>query len=309
MSDNPPRLSAEAVTLLLEVLDLEEPNLSGAVAELSPGPVAVLATRGLLARHGYEVASASLADHDDVPVALIPATGGLAYFSPAIGLTGVPAERLTRYRVAFSPLFSAVGDELDWATGRSPRQLVDGLLWELGEARLGKRPARTPIWFARRLWEPAARRQVEAALSARPYPGDVVLLCSSRPARLQRISLPGAIVVAIRDVLAADSDLAVSPEILDARLRGVATAPSSEPLDLSPDGTRLRIRGGDLISFKSANQISAIRKLVDAYRAGTGVRIGELTEHGSPQRLFGRQKWSLLQPFISSKNGLWSFDL
>ncbi|WP_187830311.1 hypothetical protein [Siccirubricoccus phaeus] len=302
-------MSAEAVTLLLEVLDLEEPNLSGAVAELSPGPVAVLATRGLLAPHGYEAVSASQADHDDVPVALIPAIGGLAYFSSAAGLTQVPAERLTRYQVGFSPLFSAFGGKLDWAAGRSPRQLVDGLLWELGEARLGKRPARTPIWFARRLWEPAARRQVEAALSARPYPGDVVLLCSSRPARLQSISLPGAIVVAIRDVLAADNGLAVSPEILDARLRGVAMAPSRGPLDLSPDGTRLRIGNGDPIPFKSADQIAAIKKLVAAYYANKRLRIGELTHHGSLARLFGREKWALLKPHIKSVNRLWGFDL
>ena len=54
MSDESPRLSAEAVALLLEVLDLEEPCMNGAVAEMSPGPVGMLRASGLLVRWSLE---------------------------------------------------------------------------------------------------------------------------------------------------------------------------------------------------------------------------------------------------------------
>jgi len=311
MSDEPPRLSAEAVALLLEVLDLEEPFLSGAVAEMSPGPVGMLRARELLVPHGHETVSASLADHDDAPVTLIRSekAGGFAYFSPSGGLVAVPAARLARHRVEITNTLTAIGADLALPSARTPRPLIDGLLWEMGDARLGKRPGRVQTWFARRMWEASVRAQVAAALQARPYPRDVIILCTSRAARLRGVALPGTILVPIRDVLAAEDGLAVSGEILDARMRGVAVAAAPGPLDLSPDGTRLRIHGGEPIVFRSDDHIQAIRKLVDAFHAGRRVPIRELTDHGTLHRHFGGVKWNLLKPYVSSVKGAWGFDL
>jgi len=310
-SFRPPRFSAEAVALILEVLDLEEPFLSGAAAEMSPGPVAMLRASGLLVPHGHETVSASLADHDDAPVTLIRSetAGGFAYFSPAGGLIAVPAARLARHRAEFTNTLAAVGADLALPSTRAPRPLIDGLLWEIGDARLGQRPARVQTWFARRMWHAAVQAQVAAALQARPYPRDVIILCTSRAARLRGVSLPGTILVPIRDVLAAEDSLAVSGEILDARLRGVAVAAAPGPLDLSPDGTRLRIHGADPIRFRSDDHIAAIRKLVDAFYAGKRVPIRELTEHGTLHRHFGGEKWKLLKPYVTSAKGSWGFDL
>jgi hypothetical protein len=311
MSDEPPRLSAEAVALLLEVLDLEEPFLNGAVAEMSPGPVGMLRASGLLVPHGHEIVSASLADHDDAPVTLVRSehAGGLAYFSPSGGLIAVPAARLTRHRVEINNTLAAIGADMALPSARTPRPLIEGMLWEIGDARLGKRPARVQTWFARRMWHAAVRAQVSAALQARPYPRDVIILCSSRAARLRGVTLPGTILVPIRDVLPADDSLAVSGEILDARMRGVAVEATPGPLDLSPDGTRLRIRGGEPIVFKSASHIDAICKLVEAFKAGKRVPISELTDHGTLHRHFGGVKWKLLKPYLTSAKGAWGFDL
>jgi glycine/D-amino acid oxidase-like deaminating enzyme len=99
--------------------------------------------------------------------------------------------------------------------------------------------------------------------------------------------------------------LAVSAEILDARMRGVAVAVNPAGVVLSPDGTQLRIGGGDPIFFRSDDQIAAIRKLVEAFSAGTGVPINALTHHGSLRRLFGEQKWALLRPHLQTVNRLW----
>ncbi len=311
MSDKPPRLSAEAVALLLELLDLEEPFLNGAVAEMSPGPVGMLRACGLLLPHGHETVSASLADHDDAPVTLVRSeqAGGLAYFSPSGGLIAVPAARLTRHRVEINNTLAAIGADLALPSARTPRPLIEGMLWEIGDARLGKRPARVQTWFARRMWHAAVRAQVMAALEARPYPRDVIILCTSRAARLRGVTVPGTILVPIRDVLAAEDGLAVSGEILDARMRGVAVAAAPGPLDLSPDGTRLRIHGGEPIVFRSDDHIEAIRKLVDGFYAGRRVPIRELTDHGTLHRHFGGVKWKLLKPYLTSAKGAWGFDL
>lgn len=311
MPDPSARLTAEAVTLLLEMMDLEEPMLNGAVAELMPGPVAVLRAAGILVPHGHEAVSASLADHDDVPVTMIQTetSGCLGYFSPAVGLTAVPAERLNLNRVDMVRALSVVGADLDFPPARPPRSLVDGLLWELGGARLGKRAARVQTWFARRLWDPVVRRQVEAALRARPYPGDVVIICSSPTGRLLNVALPGAILVALKDATLSEDSLSVSAEVLGARITGTAFVAPRGPVDLSPDGTLLKIRGSELMTFKSEGHIAAMRKLVDAFYRGERVPIGELTLLGTLRRHFGGARWKVLQPYLKSAEGRWEFVL
>lgn len=311
MSDCRPQFDVEAVDLLLQVLELREPVLSGATAELSPGPAAVLAAAGLLVPHGHEDVSASQADHDDTPVSLIwsEAHGGFAYFSPAVGLAPVPQERQVRYRVDAAVMLDAMAARLDRPSNQAAFPLIDGVLWEIGEVRLGRRPVRVPVWFARRLADPAVLRQVADAARARPHNRLRVILTSARASRVAEIEIPGAAVVPLRDVLAAPDDLAISPDILDARLGGAPAQPGAGPVALSPDGRQLRINGGPPISFRSEDQIAAIRKLVDAYRRGERLRIRELTDHGSLARLFGGKKWALLKPHITTVNGLWGFDL
>jgi len=304
-------LDAEAVDLLLQVLELKEPLLSGAAAGLSPRPAAVLMAAGLLVPHGHEDVSASPADHEDTPVSLIwsEAHGGFAYFSPAVGLVPVPEERLVRYRVDLTGMLDAVTEKLDRPSSRPAFPLIDGVLWEIGEVRVGRRPARVPLWFARRLGDPAVRRQVADAARARPHNRLRVVLASTRPARLTDVTIPGAIVVALRDVLDAPDRLAVSPDILDARLRGAPADEGGRPLVLSPDGRQLRIHDHPPIAFKSDAQIAAIRKLVEAFYRGERLPIGELTDHGSLARLFGGKKWALLKPHINAVNHLWGFEL
>lgn len=309
MSDRRPPLDAEAVDLLLQLLELRDPILSGAAAELSPRSPAALAAAGLLVPHGHEDVSASLADHEDTPVSLIwsEAHGGFAYFSPAVGLAPVPQERLVRYRVDAAVMLDAMAKGLDRPSSRAAFPIVDGVLWEIGEVRLGRRPARMPVWFARRLADPAVLRQVADAARARPHNRLRVILTSARPARVAEIEIPGATVVALRDVLAAPDDLAVSPDILDARLGGVPPV-TAGPLTLSPDRTKLSINGGDPILFRSEAQKEAIQKLVDAYRAGTRLRARELTHQPSLQTFFGKAKWARLSPFLKTEGGLWGFE-
>ncbi|TQF78663.1 hypothetical protein FK498_08690 [Elioraea sp. Yellowstone] len=311
MSEGQPPLDAEAVDLLLEILELREPLLSGAAAELGPRAAALLKAAGLLVPHDHEAVSASLADHEDTPVSLIwsEAAGGVAYFSPAVGPVAVPRERLVRHRVDIDAVLNAVAEKLDRPSSRPAFPLVDGLLWELGDVRLGRRPARVPLWFARRLGDPAVRRQVADAARARPHNRLRVVLTSTRPARLTDVTIPGAVVVALRDVLDAPERLAVSPDILDARLRGAPADEDGRPLVLSPDGRQLRIHGHPPIAFKSDAQIAAIRKLVEAFHRGERLPIGELTDHGSLARLFGGKRWALLRPHINAVNHLWGFEL
>lgn len=309
MSDGAAGLGAEAVDLLLELLELREPRLSGAAAELRPHPARRLMAAGLLVPQDHEAGSASLADHDDVPVSLIWSEqhAALAYFSPAVGLVPVPHDRLLRHRVDVEAVLAATTARMDLSRARAPHALVEGLLWEIGEVRLGRRPARVPLWFARRLVDPAVLREVADAARARPHNRLRVILTSARPSRVAEVEIPGAAVVALRDVLATPDDIAVSPDILDARLRGVPPV-ATGPLTLSPDRTKLSINGGDPIPFRSEAQKEAIQKLVDAYHAGTRLRARELTHQPSLQTFFGKAKWARLSRYLKTEGGLWGFE-
>lgn len=309
MCDGASDLGAEAVDLLLELLELCEPLLSGAAAEFRPGPARRLMAAALLVPHDHETGAASLADHDDVPVSLIwsDQDAALAYFSPPVGLVPVPHHRLLRHRVDIAAVLAAVTSEMDLPRRHPPHALVDGMLWELGDVRIGKRPARIPLWFARRLSDPAVERKIADAARARPHNRQRAILTSTSPARIRDIAIPGAAVVSLRDVLTAPGDLSVNPDILDARLRGVPPI-TKGPLTLSPDRTKLSINGGDPILFRSEAQKDAIQKLVDAYHAGTRLRASELTHQPSLQTFFGKAKWARLSPFLKSQGGLWGFE-
>lgn len=305
-------LSPEAVAFLLDLLECPRPHLSGAIAVAQPDAVALLAASDLLARHGHEIAAALAHDDEDLPRPILPWGDPPfpAAFDPSTGIVAIAPERLVVWAAALPAFLAATGSELDLPLERHlPFALVDDLLWELGDARIGRRKERTPIWFCRRLWDPAVRHRVLEMPGARPHTRQRVLLASSRSARLRDAVVPGTIVVSIRDVLRFPDELVVSAEILSARIGGVARPGNGEPLQLSDDGTTLVILGGEPIHFRSRTQIEAVRKLVAAHRAGKRLRARDLSPHETLLRFFGGKKWARLKPHLRSAGGSWAFDV
>jgi hypothetical protein len=115
--------------------------------------------------------------------------------------------------------------------------------------------------------------------------------------------------VPLPDVLLAPDTLAVSGEILAARISGIAPDQHGESIQLSDDGRTLVILDGEPIHFRSAQQIAVIRKLMVARKTGRRIRAQDLTDHGTLRRLFGVTKWARLSPHLTSINGLWGFDV
>lgn len=302
-------LSAGAINLLLELLEQLEPILSGAAAELEPTLKDQLIGSEFLVHYDFEHVTTSIADHDDTPVSLTwsEQRGSLTYFGGTAGQFAVDQERLRRWQVAVDTVLKVATVDFDLQARDTPFNLIDGILWEIGDARLNMRRPRTPIWFARRLWDISVQEQVRDLARARPSSRLRVILTSSRAARIRDFSVPGATLVSLTDALKRPNQLVVDPDILGSRL-GTAPEPDvAGPISLSPDGKTLRINGGPPIPFRSEPQVAAIRSLADAYRTGVGVPASELTVHGSLRRLFGASKWEMLSPYLKSVNGLWSF--
>jgi hypothetical protein len=101
--------NAEAIDLLLVILESPDPMLSGAAAEILPG-FPELRDAGLLAPAGHEAVHAARSAHNEEPVELrwSEAHGGFGRFGSA-GWISVPPERLNRFRTdmrAFLPAIS-----------------------------------------------------------------------------------------------------------------------------------------------------------------------------------------------------------
>ena len=296
---------------MLEVLECASPALSGAAADYHEADTRLLIDVGLLVSDGHEQVSASPVDHADQPAELVWSQQheGLATFDSAAGFVAIPVERLQRHAVNVPAMLTALIADLDVASKPAARALVDDMLWEISAIRLGRVQQHHSVWFARRLFDPAMQRQASAAMLARPHPRVRILLTSTPGFRLTDLRLEGAIAIPVADVLCVDDDLAISPEILTAR---VSAAPASIPnvrLSLSADNTQLRIDGGEPIHFKSDPMKRAIRTLVDAHRVGRRVAIRELTDLGSLEKMFGRPRWARLKPFVTVVKHGWGFEL
>jgi hypothetical protein len=302
------RLAPEAVDLLLEMLEGPRPELSAAAARLTDGAAALLAS-GLLVRAGDEAVAVADDDHADAPVSLFPAgaDGVVAYYSPAAGVVPVTAEELAVHQVDILRVLALLSKAFSLPRQSRPAELAEGLVWEIGPARLLRRRARTAVWFARRIWDDRGLRAVLEASHRRPHPEVRVLLTSAPAGRVAQVSIPGFEVVPIRNVLVAADTPIVDPAILAARLGGPPPPKKApEPIVLSPDGSRLTINGIVEFHFRQGEAREAIRKLVAARRAGRRLPIGDLAPHGSMRRLFG-PRWSALKRHVTAVDGLWGF--
>jgi hypothetical protein len=302
-------LSREAIDLLLQILEGHEPVLAGAAAALRPEAAAPLIEGGLLKADGYDDVAVLPHAEDDTPVPLFAwsAPGHLAGFDPSSGPVTVPSAHLIRWVVDVPLLLTAVAASLDLPARWRPSEYAAGLIWELGDVRIGQRNFRQPLWFARRLWDPRLQKQLGELVTARPHPRQRVLLTSSPRPRLEGLAIAGTTIISVPDVLACPDKLTVSAEIIEARLSGVAQAVQAEPIALSEDGTTLLINGTETI-FKAQRHIDAIRKLVAAYHAGQRLRATDLTPHGGLEKLFGKKRWQEISVYIKSRSGRWGFE-
>ena len=97
-------MDRRAVDLLFSVIETPNATISGAVLSDRFGSQAgQLIPAKLLEHRGSELATTSMADHDDAPVSVTWSAEhkGYGYFSPSVGWVTVPDERLAVFGVNF----------------------------------------------------------------------------------------------------------------------------------------------------------------------------------------------------------------
>lgn len=270
--DRPPRLDRRAIDVLFQAVETPEGVITASALDHFQGAGPALKGSGLLRLKDHQPAAASLADHDDEPVALIwsPERRSYGYFSPSAGWVSVPGEQLAIFGVAFETLFGRLLERLDLSPRSPPVALAPDLLWEAGQARLPGRGRRAPLWIGRRLGDPRVWSRLLDAARARPAPGLRIVLSLTPAERLPAEAPPGHAVIAVRDV-AGHGGLAVDPELLGAR---VAASPrrSDEPIAMAVDGAAITVRG-TRYGFRGSKQRAVVRQLYDAWRTGEPERL------------------------------------
>ena len=239
MSDPASGLCADAVSLLLTLMEAPEARISGAVLEnFYPDAGRALITTGALRVDGHEPVATCTADHDDAPVTLSwrDEVGGYAYFSPLVGWVKVENEHLTQYRVDFEWVLKTIARQLRVLRTTDPKCLVNDHLWEVGPAWIGHRRHMTTVWLGRRLGHPANLSAAISALRERAN-GRTGLLLISGDGLLSYVTMPGPSVVAsFRSCLAASAGFSLDAGILGSRLGCSAPARGQEPLEIIGDG-------------------------------------------------------------------------
>lgn len=310
-------LDPKAVELLLSILESPGGKISGSLlSDYHPKQEAALLAANLLKPCGHLPVAVSLADHDDEPVALTWCAegGSYGYFNPSAGWITVPSERTAIFSLNYPVLLAQMMVQFDLASRGGVTSLIPDILWEIGDARIGRRKARTSIWFARRLYDRAIWRQVADTAARRSITQIRVLLTSTPSARLPDQPVPGHLVVSVGDVIDFVAGLTIRPDILTARLDGTTPVDVRERLYLSPDGRRLIINGNVTINFKSIIHIAIIHELVDGFKNGKRYGAIELLDHAhsgadSLRTAFGNKRWKELEPYLTSIDDLWGFDL
>ena len=251
-------------------MDMQEARAQGAVLRLMGQRAAdSLIESGLLAEDGVIPIVVMMDDYEDEPVAAEWSPEHKAYGYREKSGRWVMADHrdIAAYKVDFPRAVASMLVQFDRAGSPRPRTLVDGYLLDLGVIRLAGAENPLQVWFARCLGNPGVWQKVAGFIERRPPVGPRIILTSTRGERIPPSPNRRDVIVAVSDVLAGHGSLAISPEILSARVFP-GQVQRREPIDHSEDFGTVWLRGKS-ISFGGDKQREALRQLFTAYWKGS----------------------------------------
>lgn len=263
--------SPRAFRFLLELAEQDPPVVAAPILDSELGAEAAALVEGRLLVPGRPLKVVDLVLADGRTQAVVEYDGAreaLHCFHPEDGFVAVPEDRLRTWRLESGTLARQISRMLGLPRSRTPIPLVDGLLWDMGTPRLGRRIG-TPVLFARRLSSAAARARLHPELRLR-LGAPPSLLLSGAHALPSDLSLPAVsrivrVITVLRSGAAAaglDLDrlgmLADGRPALDDRRRA--------SVECTEDGSWLRIREREYTFRRKKKRL--IRLLYGAWARG-----------------------------------------
>lgn len=265
-------MSKRAIDLLLRVMEARSTSLqASALHQVSRGATDALLKAKLLVPSGHVPVVAGMDDYEDEPMeaswsAELKSYGYLDSTGRWITVTD---QDIAACRVDYGLAFAKMLVAFERAGPSSPTLLHAGLIWDVGTIKLAGAKAPVPVWFARRLGDPGAWAQFEALIGRKPPQEIRIILTSTPGGRIPETSQKRNHIISVADVAGDPAKLAISPQILGARVFP-GQAQRRFPIDHSDDYGIVWLLG-ETLSFGSDKQRQLLGLLFEAYWSGSPV--------------------------------------
>lgn len=303
-------LTKQAVDLLLRVMETRAAKIQAAtLRQVAPRATDELLGAKLLVASGHiPVVTAMDAFEDEpIPAEWCAERRQFGYHNSVGRWVGVDADELAAMAIDYGLAFAKMLVNFDRTAPARPLPLIDDIACDIGTIRLKGAKSPVPIWFARRLSDPAVSDRVAALLERRP-PDQVRVILTSTPGDRLPITVPKPnVIISIADAASAPGKLAVSPQAVGKRVFP-GQAQRRFPIDHSEDYGVVYVHDQEF-KFRGLLHRDFLAILFDAYWSGRPVcrTITALSDAGFSEKtnslskaFSGRTDW---QAFIKYDEG------
>lgn len=303
-------LTKSAVDLLLQAMETRAGKVQVAtLKQVAPRAADKLLDARLLVATGRIPVVAAMDAYEDepIPAEWCPERGQFGYRNSVGRWITVEAGEIAACVVDFPLAFAKMLLAFERAGPSRPSPLIDGFVWDVGTIRLTGASSPVPVWFARRLSDPAVWTRLDALLERRP-PEEVRVILTSTPGdRIPITPKKRNVIVGVADVLGTSGKLAISPQSLGARVFP-GQVQRRFPIDHSEECGLVWHRG-ETLTFGGDKQRQLLQILFAAYWSKSPVlRIAAVLEEAgyggqvnTLKKAFGRRNdW---QRFIRFDDG------
>lgn len=258
--------------MLLQVMETRPAKVQASVLrQVSPRATDQLLEAKLMVASGHIPVVTAMDDYEDEPIlAEWCAERRQHGYNNSIGRwVAVDAKEIAALAVDYPLLFAKMLVDFERVALARPISLIDSVAWDIGTIQLQGAKSPVPVWFARRLSDPAVWKKVGALLERRP-PDEVRVILTSTPGdRLPVAASKADIVISVTDVAKAPGKLTISPQAVGARVFP-GQVQRRFPIDHSDDFGFVYLHN-ETLKFRSDKQRQLLRILFEAYEAGSPV--------------------------------------
>ena len=275
-------LSKGAVDLLLQVMETRAARVQvAALKQVAPRAADRLLEAGFLVATGRIPVVAAMDDYEDEPIPAEWCAERRQYgYRDSVGRwIHVEGQEIAACAVDYPLAFAKMLVAFERVGPPRPTPLIEGLAWDVGAIKLAGAKSPVPVWFARRLADPSVWQNVETLLARRPPEQARIILTSTPGARVPVVTQKRNVVISVSDVLRAPDKLAMSPQVLGARMFP-GQRQRRFPIDHSDDYGIVWFRDKEY-RFRGAKHRQILSMLFDAYWARRPVlRTSEVLQGG-----------------------------
>jgi hypothetical protein len=299
-------LSKRSIDLLLRAMEARSTSLqASALHQVSRSATDTLFATKLLVPSGHVPVVAGMDDYEDEPVEATWSAElkSYGYLDSTGRWIRVANQDIAACRVDYGLALAKMLVAFERFAPARPIPLIDGVAWDIGTITLTGAKSPVPVWFARRLADPAFWRSVDALFTRRQPDGVRVVLTSTPGDRIPVTVNKRNVVINVADTASAPDRLAISPQALGARVFP-GQVQHRFPIDHSEDCGIVWHRG-ETLTFGGDKQRRFLQLLFAAYwstshvlrlaavleEAGYGRKVNTLT------KAFGRgvEKWRFIK--------------